>query len=72
MMAPHFEAAAAQLEPQMRRANSTPREPRWAHRFGIRSIPTLALFHAGREIARTSGAMQAADIVRGHYAAGAP
>ena len=33
-------------------------------RFGIRSIPTLALFRGGREIARQPGAMGAADIKR--------
>ncbi len=33
-------------------------------RFGIRSIPTLALFRGGRELARQPGAMGAADIVR--------
>jgi thioredoxin 2 len=31
-------------------------------RFGIRSIPTLAVFAGGREVARTSGARPAADI----------
>ena len=31
-------------------------------RFGIRSIPTMAVFQGGREIARTSGARPAADI----------
>jgi thioredoxin 2 len=31
-------------------------------RFGIRSIPTLAVFAGGREIARMSGARPAADI----------
>jgi thioredoxin 2 len=31
-------------------------------RFGIRSIPTLAVFAGGRELARTSGARPAADI----------
>ena len=31
-------------------------------RFGIRSIPTLALFAGGREVARTAGARPAADI----------
>jgi thioredoxin 2 len=35
-----------------------------AARFSIRSIPTLALFRGGREIARQAGAMGAADIVR--------
>jgi thioredoxin 2 len=31
-------------------------------RFGIRSIPTMAVFAAGREIGRTSGARPASDI----------
>jgi thioredoxin 2 len=33
-------------------------------RFNIRSIPTLALFVGGREVARQPGAMGKADIVR--------
>jgi thioredoxin 2 len=31
-------------------------------RYGIRSIPTLAVFAGGREVARTTGARPAADI----------
>jgi thioredoxin 2 len=31
-------------------------------RFRIRSIPTMAIFAGGREVARTSGARPAADI----------
>ena len=31
-------------------------------RFGIRSIPTLAVFAGGREVGRTAGARPAADI----------
>ena len=31
-------------------------------RFGIRSIPTMAVFAGGREVARTSGARPASDI----------
>ncbi|HNR84053.1 thioredoxin TrxC [Ottowia sp.] len=65
MMAPHFEAAAAQLEPAMRLAKvDTEAQPDLGARFAIRSIPTLALFKGGRELARMSGAMHAADIVR--------
>lgn len=65
MMAPQFEAAAAQLEPQVRLAKvDTEAEPALGARFGIRSIPTLALFRGGRELARQAGAMGAADIVR--------
>jgi thioredoxin-like negative regulator of GroEL len=35
-----------------------------AGRFGIRSIPTLAVMHNGHEIARAAGARGAADIER--------
>jgi len=31
-------------------------------RFGIRSIPTMAVFSGGKEVARTSGARPAAEI----------
>ena len=65
MMAPAFEQAAYQLEPQVRLAKlNTESEQAIGARFGIRSIPTLALFRGGRELARQSGAMGAADIVR--------
>ena len=65
MMAPQFHAAAAQLEPQVRLAKvDTEAQPGLGARFGIRSIPTLALFVGGREVARQAGAMGAADIVR--------
>jgi thioredoxin 2 len=64
-MAPAFEQAAAQLEPQMRLAKvDTEAVPNLGARFNIRSIPTLALFAGGREVARQAGAMGAADIVR--------
>jgi len=36
--------------------------PDLGERFTIRSIPTMAVFAGGREIARTSGARPAADI----------
>lgn len=64
-MAPAFEQAAAQLEPQFRLAKvDTEAVPALGARFGIRSIPTLALFRGGREVARQAGAMGSADIVR--------
>lgn len=64
-MAPHFEAAATRLEPMYRLAKvDTDAVPALGARYAIRSIPTLALFHHGREIARHSGAMSAADIER--------
>ena len=36
--------------------------PELGERFGIRSIPTMAVFEGGREVARTTGARPAADI----------
>jgi len=36
--------------------------PALAGRFGIQSIPTMAVFSGGREVARTSGARPAPDI----------
>jgi thioredoxin 2 len=36
--------------------------PHLGQRFGIRSIPTLAVFAGGREVARTTGARPASDI----------
>jgi len=65
MMAPAFEQAAAELEPAVRLAKlNTETEQALAARFRIQSIPTLALFRDGREIARQAGAMNAADITR--------
>lgn len=64
-MAPAFEQAAAQLEPTVQLAKvNTEATPELGARFAIRSIPTLALFAGGREVARQAGAMGAADIVR--------
>jgi thioredoxin 2 len=65
MMEPAFEQAAKQLEPAMRVAklNTEDAQP-IAAQYQIRSIPTLALFRGGKEIARQPGAMGAADIVR--------
>lgn len=64
-MAPWFAEAAGLLEPNVRLAKlDTEAEQAIGARFGIRSIPTLALFKGGREIARQAGAMGAQDIVR--------
>jgi thioredoxin 2 len=41
---------------------NTDQLPDLGQRFGIRSIPTLAVFLAGREAGRISGARPAADI----------
>ena len=64
-MAPQFEKAAGSLEPQVRLAKvNTEAEQPLANEFSIRSIPTMILFRGGRELARQSGSMGAADIVR--------
>lgn len=57
-MAPVFAQAAVHLEPRLRLAKlETDANPAVASALGIRSIPTLVLFHRGREYARSSGAM---------------
>jgi thioredoxin 2 len=64
-MAPYYEAAARQLEPKLRFAKlNTQDEPGPAARFNIRSIPTMIVFRAGKELARQSGAMDSATIAR--------
>jgi thioredoxin 2 len=64
-MAPAFKLAAAQLEPRFRLAKvDTEASQSLGARFNIRSIPTLALFSNGREVARQAGAMGAPEIVR--------
>jgi thioredoxin 2 len=64
MMAPAYEQAARQLEPDVRVAKVNTEEAQTlAAQLGIRSIPTLALFGGGRELARTAGAMDAGSIV---------
>ncbi|AVR89896.1 thioredoxin TrxC [Thauera aromatica] len=64
-MAPAFAQAAGQLEPRLRLVKvDTDAEQTLAARFAIRSIPTLALFRGGREVARQAGAMGAGEIVR--------
>ena len=63
-MAPAFEAATAALEPRMRLIKvSTEEAPGIAGELAISSIPTLALFTSGREVARQAGAMPAGRII---------
>jgi len=62
-MAPHFARAASQMEPRLRFAKlDTEAAPEIAGRYGIRSIPTMIVFHHGQEIARKSGAMDARSL----------
>lgn len=65
MMAPQFEQAVKNLEPHVRLAKvNTEQEQQLGAQLNIRSIPTLALYRAGKEVARQSGAMAATDIER--------
>jgi thioredoxin 2 len=65
MMAPEFSAAAAEVEPKVLLAKlNTDAEPGLAGEFGIRGIPTMICFKAGREVARRSGAIGRSEIVR--------
>ena len=65
MMAPAFAAAARELQGQVLfvKVNSDD-NAELASRLGIRSLPTLVKLHQGREVARRSGALPVAEIVR--------
>jgi thioredoxin 2 len=63
MMAPSYEKAAQRLEPELRVAKlNTEDSQQVAAQYNIQSIPTLVLFKEGLEVARKSGAMDAALI----------
>jgi thioredoxin 2 len=64
-MAPAYEAAAKELQPTivLIKLNSD-KEQALSTELGIRSIPTMILFHGGKEVARTSGAMSASQIIQ--------
>ena len=64
MMAPVFAQAAQQLQPKIRVTKvNTEAEQQLAAQFQIRSIPTLAIFKHGKEIARTAGAMDLQNLI---------
>jgi len=64
-MAPVFERVAAELRGQVLCAKiDTDHAPRAAARYAIRSIPTLIVLRDGREKARQSGALPAAELRR--------
>lgn len=64
-MAPAFAQAAKDLEPNYRLAKvDTEAQQALGAQYGIRSIPTIAIFKNGQEIARQAGAMGAEDIKR--------
>lgn len=62
-MAPEFQAAARTWAGKVAFAKvNTEQAQQTSARFAIRSIPTLILFRNGREVARQSGAMSAAQL----------
>jgi thioredoxin 2 len=63
-MAPAYERAAAELEPDYRLLKvNAEEEPALAARYNIRSIPTMMVFARGKPIAQTAGAMNTAGII---------
>jgi thioredoxin 2 len=57
-MAPIFEQAATQLEPDVRLVKvDSDAVPELLQRFSIQSIPTLMIVHHGREVTRQLGVM---------------
>jgi thioredoxin 2 len=64
-MAPAYTEAAAELEPAMRVLKvNTEEAPQLSARLNIRSIPTLAVFKGGKEVARTAGALSRQQLVQ--------
>ncbi|ASP38904.1 thiol reductase thioredoxin [Bacterioplanes sanyensis] len=62
-MAPVFSSMCQQLQHQLRFAKvNTEHTPATSQRFAIRSIPTLILFHQGREVDRLAGALPAPQL----------
>lgn len=62
-MAPVFEKACQSFEPAVRFAKvNSDEEQILAGRYAIRGIPTLILFHQGKEVDRVSGAMDASRL----------
>ena len=65
MMAPEYEKACAMLEPFARLVKvDTEAHQDAGQRHNIRSIPTIAIFKGGQEIARISGARSAPDLAK--------
>jgi thioredoxin 2 len=65
MMAPAFEKVSREMHGRARFVKvNTEIEQSLAAVYSIRSIPTLAIFSQGREIARQAGAMSAVDLTR--------
>ena len=64
MMAPVFEQAAGQLEPGIRFTKvDTERAMATSAKFGIRSIPTIAIMKKGDVVAQRAGATGLQDLL---------
>ena len=64
-MAPAFAQVCAKLDSRAQFIKiNTDEEQALGTQYGIRSIPTLAIFRSGKEVARISGAMPAAELER--------
>ena len=62
-MAPAYSKVTQEMEPKVRFAKlDTEAHQSPAATYAIRSIPTMIIFHKGKEVARTSGAMPAANM----------
>ena len=65
MMAPAYEQAAGQIEPRARLVKvDTEQNQMLAQRFAIRSIPTLAVFRNGQQVASQPGAMNLPQLLQ--------
>ena len=65
MMAPVLDRLAAERQVGLQVAKiNTDEQPELASQFQIRGIPTLILFHEGRELGRQSGAVDLATLSR--------
>jgi thioredoxin 2 len=65
MMAPAYEAACKRMYPQARFVKvNTEEQQSLSARYSIRSIPTLAVFRGGKEVARQAGVMSERDLTR--------
>jgi thioredoxin 2 len=63
VMAPAFERAAEELEPEVRFLKvDTEAEPELAARYEIRSIPMLIMFRKGKIVAQRAGASDARSL----------
>ncbi|MGY8676603.1 thioredoxin TrxC [Bradyrhizobium sp. UFLA05-153] len=76
VMAPVFERAAGEFEPELRFLKvDTEAEAELSTRYNIRGIPTLMLFHKGNVVAQRAGAVGAEALrqwLRQHAPSAAP